>query len=493
MWHTVAIASLRQALRERTLSSVELTEHFLSRIREHNASLNAYIHVDEEDALQQARQADEQRAKSDSTAPWLGIPMAHKDIFCTINQPTTCCSKMLQGYCSPFDATIVSRFKAQGAVMLGKLNMDEFAMGSSNETSTLGPCFNPWDLTKVPGGSSGGSASSVAARLTPLATGTDTGGSIRQPAAYCGITGLKPTYGRVSRYGMIAFASSLDQAGPMAASAADCAEALQVMAGHDPHDMTSSHTEVPDYLAALDHPLKGRVIGIDTCLYDEQLDRQLAEKIFEVAKTLEAAGAKLKDITMPRNHLALPVYYVIAPAECSSNLARFDGIRYGYRCDNPESITDLYERSRDEAFGPEVKRRILLGTFALSSGFYDAYYMKSQRVRRLIRNDYDAILNDVDVILGPTAPTTAFTCGSKSKDPVSMYLSDIYTIPANLAGLPAMAAPCGFQDGLPVSFHLTGRAFDESTLLNVVHQYQQHTDWHQQVPPAFQAKQGVAS
>ncbi len=482
--HTKTLAELSAGLAAGEFTSVELTEHFLARIRQYDGELNSFITVSEEQALEQARAADVRRGAG-KAGPLTGIPLAHKDIFCTDGVRTSCASKMLDPFIAPYDATVVARLGEAGMVMLGKTNMDEFAMGSSNETSYYGPVKNPWDTQSVPGGSSGGSAASVAARLAPAATGTDTGGSIRQPAALCGITGLKPTYGRVSRYGMIAFASSLDQAGPMAASAEDCALLLNAMAGFDGRDSTSAEREVPDYHAALGGDIQGLRIGLPKEYFGEGLDPQVAAAVQAAITEYKKLGAELVEISLPNTHLAVPTYYVVAPAECSSNLSRMDGVRFGYRCEDPKDLEDLYKRSRGEGFGPEVKRRIMVGAYALSSGYYDAYYLKAQQIRQLISRDFIEAFKQVDVILGPTTPTPAFRLGEKKDDPVAMYLADIYTIAVNLAGLPGMSLPCGFADKLPVGLQLIGNYFDEARLLNVAHQYQLATDWHRHLPDGF--------
>jgi aspartyl-tRNA(Asn)/glutamyl-tRNA(Gln) amidotransferase subunit A len=479
-----SIHDLSEGLQNKSFSALELTQFFLQRIQKDNATLNAFITIDEENAIAAARKADATIAAGNA-GPLTGIPFAHKDIFCTEGVKTTCGSRMLDNFISPYDATVVSRLKGAGMVMLGKTNMDEFAMGSSNETSFYGPVKNPWDNSRVPGGSSGGSAAAVGARLVPAATGTDTGGSIRQPAALCGITGLKPTYGRVSRYGMIAFASSLDQAGPMAQDAHDAALMLTAMAGFDERDSTSIDIPVPDYTNSLNGGLQGLKIGIPKEFFGEGLDERIAQLTREAIAELEKLGASVSEISLPNMGMSVPTYYVVAPAECSSNLSRFDGVRYGYRCENPKDLGDLYSRSRGEGFGDEVKRRIMIGTYALSAGYYDAYYLKAQKVRRIISEDFKTAFQDVDVIVGPTSPEAAFRLGEKADDPVSMYLSDIYTIAVNLAGLPGMSVPCGFVDGLPVGLQLVGDYFDEGRLLNVAHQYQQVTDWHRQIPPQF--------
>ena len=483
--HTKTLAELSRALKQREFSSVELTRAYLQRIERHNPALNAYITVTAERALAQAQAADARLAKNEGSA-LTGIPIAQKDIFCTQGVKTSCGSKMLDNFIAPYDATTVEHFDAAGAVMLGKTNMDEFAMGSSNETSFYGPVKNPWDLAAVPGGSSGGSAAAVAARLAPAATGTDTGGSIRQPAALCNLTGLKPTYGRVSRYGMIAFASSLDQGGPMARTAEDCALLLQVMAGFDPRDSTSVDRPVPDYSAALNQPIKGLRIGLPKEYFAEGLDANVAAAIEAAVKEYEKLGATVKQISLPNTSLAVPVYYVIAPAECSSNLSRFDGVRFGHRCKDPKDLEDLYKRSRGEGFGAEVKRRIMIGAYVLSAGYYDAYYLKAQKLRRLISDDFKRAFEEVDVIMGPTAPTVAFNLGEKTDDPVTMYLSDIYTIAVNLAGLPGMSIPTGFVGNRPVGLQIIGNYFDEARLLNVAHQYQKVTDWHTRTPQGFE-------
>ena len=482
--HNRTIAELAVGLRSGEFSSVELTQVFLQRIKQHQ-QLNCYVTVTEEQALTDAANADTRIAKGDADL-LTGIPIAQKDIFCTQGIKTSCGSKMLDNFVAPYDATVVEKFKAAGAVMLGKLNMDEFAMGSSNETSYYGPVQNPWDTGAVPGGSSGGSAAAVAARLSPGATGTDTGGSIRQPAAFCGITGLKPTYGRVSRYGMIAFASSLDQGGPMARTAEDAAIMLKTMAGFDEKDSTSVERDVPDYMAGLEESLDGLKIGLPKEFFGAGLNTEIAGTIETALDEYRKLGAQIQEISMPNLKLAIPVYYVIAPAECSANLSRFDGVRYGYRCENPADLTDLYIRSRGEAFGEEVKRRILIGTYALSAGYYDAYYIKAQKVRRLISEDFQKAFADVDVIMGPVAPTVAFGLGEKTGDPIEMYMSDIYTIAINLAGAPAMSVPAGFVDNKPVGLQIIGNYFSEQRLLNIAHRYQQVTDWHSRTPAGFE-------
>ena len=431
--------------------------------------------------MTQAKSADETRAAG-KAGPLTGIPLAHKDIFCTNGVKTSCGSRMLDNFIAPYNATVVENFIQAGFVTLGKTNMDEFAMGSSNETSFYGAVHNPWDLNLVPGGSSGGSAAAVAAHLCPAATATDTGGSIRQPAAFCGLTGLKPTYGRVSRWGMIAFASSLDQAGTLTRSAEDAALMLNVMAGHDPKDSTSVDIATENYSAELDKPLKGLTIGLPVQHFAEGLNPELEQKIRDALQEFEKMGATLKEISLPNSHLSVSAYYVIAPAEASANLSRYDGVRYGYRCENPFDLEDMYKRSRSEGFGTEVKRRIMVGTYALSAGYYDAYYIKAQKIRRLIRNDFDKAFAEVDVIMGPTSPHTAFRLGAKTDDPVAMYLEDIYTIAVNLAGLPGISIPAGLVGNLPVGLQIVGRNFSEARLLNIAHRFQQATDWHTRTP-----------
>ncbi len=471
------LSELAQDLRNGTVSSVELTQAFIDRINRCDSEYNAFITTTPELALQQAKAADESLAAG-TGGPFTGLPIAHKDLFCTEGVKTSCGSKMLDNFKSPYDATVVAKFKAAGAVMLGKTNMDEFAMGSTNESSFYGDCKNPWDTSRVPGGSSGGSAAAVAARLTPAATGSDTGGSIRQPAAFCGITGIKPTYGRVSRYGMVAYASSLDQGGPMARSAEDCALMLNVMAGQDAMDSTSSAQPTEDFTASLNHSLQGLKIGVPKEFMSADLDSAMAAQIETAIKQLESLGATIKEVSLPNTRMSIPAYYIIAPAEASSNLSRFDGVRYGYRCEEPKDLEDLYKRTRGEGFGSEVKRRIMVGTYALCAGYYDAYYNKAQQIRRLIQQDFMRIFEEVDVIVGPTTPSPAFTIGEKVNDPVAMYMEDIFTLSLNLAGLPGMSVPCGQVNGLPVGLQLIGNYFDEARLLNVAHQYQQNTEWH---------------
>jgi aspartyl-tRNA(Asn)/glutamyl-tRNA(Gln) amidotransferase subunit A len=484
MLHALSIGELAENLATGRLSSVELTQHFLDRIERLNPALNALVTLTAAKALAAAADAD-RRLAAGERGPLLGIPLIHKDIFCTDGVRTTCGSRMLDNFIAPYDATVVARLDAAGAVMLGKANMDEFAMGSSNETSYYGPVKNPWDAAKVPGGSSGGSAAAMAARLAAYATGTDTGGSIRQPAALTGVTGVKPTYGRVSRYGMIAFASSLDQAGVIARTAADAAAVLKVMAGFDPLDSTSVDTPVPDYPALLEAPLTGLKIGILREFF-EGLEPRNAALIRDALKVYTSLGATTVEVSLPHLPLSVPTYYVVAPAEASSNLSRYDGVRFGYRCEEPKDLTDLYKRSRGEGFGAEVKRRIMTGTYVLSAGYYDAYYLKAQKVRRLINDDFRAAFREVDLVAGPTTPTPAFDIGAKIDDPVTMYLNDIYTIGANLAGLPGLSLPCGFIDGLPMGLQLIGPHFSESRLLNAAHQFQLETEWHRHAPHGYE-------
>jgi aspartyl-tRNA(Asn)/glutamyl-tRNA(Gln) amidotransferase subunit A len=476
------LTELGAALAARRVSSVELTELFLARVRALNGALNAFITVDERRALDDARRADAQRAAGQG-GPLTGIPIAHKDIFCTRGMLTTCGSRMLANFVSPYDAHVIERLGAAGTVMLGKTNMDEFAMGSSNETSWFGPVRNPWDKRLVPGGSSGGSAAAVAARMAPAATGTDTGGSIRQPAALTGVCGLKPTYGVVSRYGMVAFASSLDQAGPMAKSAADLALLLNAMAGFDARDSTSLERPVEDYTRDLNMPLAGLRIGLPREFTGEGVESGVRAAVDEALRWFGSRGASTVPVELPNSRLAVPVYYVLAPAEASSNLSRFDGVRYGHRAAQYDDLTDMYCRSRAEGFGAEVKHRILVGTYVLSHGYYDAYYLQAQKLRRLIARDFAAAFERCDLILGPTAPDTAFPIGAKLDDPVQMYLNDIFTIPAPLAGLPALSIPCGFDGkGLPVGLQIMGNYFSEARMLGAAHRYQQATDWHLRVP-----------
>ncbi len=482
-----SLTQLGAALRAKKISSVELTQSYLDRIAAHNPALNAYITVDAKTSLAQAAAADALLA-SGNAQPLTGIPIAQKDIFCAKGWRTTCGSKMLSDFIAPYDAHVIEQFNKAGAINLGKTNMDEFAMGSSNETSYFGPVRNPWNQNAVPGGSSGGAASAVAARLCAAATGTDTGGSIRQPAALCGITGIKPTYGTVSRYGMIAFASSLDQAGPMARSAEDCALMLNVMTGFDERDSTSLQRDVEDYTRELSKPLTGLRIGLPKEFFAEGLSNDVASRVQDAIAEYKKLGAVIVDISLPNSKLAVPVYYVLAPAEASSNLSRFDGVRYGYRAPDYTDLADMYEKSRAQGFGEEVKRRIMIGTYVLSHGYYDAYYLQAQKIRRLIAQDFTDAFKQCDVIMGPTSPSTAFNLGEKGDDPVQMYLSDIYTIAVNLAGLPGMSIPCGFGDpgtsgpAMPVGLQIIGNYFDEARMLNVAHQYQLATDWHSKQP-----------
>ena len=477
----LSLKQLSQNLNDKTFSSHELTEFFLSRIKKYNKQLNAFITIDESSSLSMAKVADDKISKGEHK-PLTGIPIAQKDIFCAEGWRTTCGSKMLENFIAPYNATVIQNFNDIDAVNLGKTNMDEFAMGSSNETSYFGSVKNPWNLDCVPGGSSGGSASAVAARLAPAATGTDTGGSIRQPASLCGFTGLKPTYGLVSRYGMIAFASSLDQGGVLARSAEDSAILLESMSGHDPKDSTSLNEDVPNFSENLDAPIKGMKIGLPKEFFERDLPQYVESSTREAIETYKDLGAEICEISLPNVDLSLPVYYIIAPAECSANLSRYDGVRYGYRCEDPKDIEDLYMRTREEGFGSEVKRRVLIGTYALSAGYYDAYYLKAQKCRRLVANDFTEAFNSVDLILSPTTPDTSFKAGEKSNDPIEMYLQDIFTIPANLAGLPGISFPCGNHDGLPLGVQLVGNSLKEAQLLNAAHQFQSVTDWHKKLP-----------
>ncbi len=479
--HLSTAAEIGRGLRAREYSSVEVTNHFLGRIERANPKLNAFVTITRERALEDARRADLRIARGEG-GPLTGVPLAHKDIFCTTGILTSCGSRMLSNFVSPYDATVVERLDAAGMVLLGKTNMDEFAMGSSNETSFYGPVRNPWDTDRVPGGSSGGSAAAVAARIVPVATGTDTGGSIRQPGALTGLTGFKPTYGRVSRYGMIAFASSLDQAGVLAQSAEDAALVLGAMAGHDSRDSTSVEAPVPDYSAGLEKPVKGLKIGIIREFFGEGLDAGTGAAVRAAIEEFRGQGASVVELSLPSLPLSVPTYYVVAPAECSSNLSRFDGVRFGHRCKDPRDLADLYRRTRGEGFGAEVKRRIMTGTYVLSAGYYDAYYLKAQKVRSLINADFRRAFESVDVLMGPTTPTPAFEIGAKTDDPILMYLNDIYTIGANLAGLPAVSVPCGLVGGLPVGLQVIGPHFSEERLLAVAHAWQRGTDWHRRLP-----------
>jgi aspartyl-tRNA(Asn)/glutamyl-tRNA(Gln) amidotransferase subunit A len=491
--HQQGVSELGALLDAGQTTSVEITSALLARIGQHEA-LGAFLCVDEAHALAQARAADARRTAGERS-PLLGVPLAHKDVFVTEALPTTAGSKMLAGYRSPFDATVVARLAAAGTVTLGKTNCDEFAMGSSNENSAYGPARNPWDTARVPGGSSGGSAAAVAARLLPAATGTDTGGSIRQPASFSGVTGIKPTYGMCSRYGMIAFASSLDQAGPLARSAADCALLLSAMGGYDERDSTSAQRPAQDYAAALAtpragadaaRPLAGLRVGLPREFFPAALAPDVEAAVRAALRELEALGARLVDVALPRTELAIPVYYIIAPAEASSNLSRFDGVRYGHRAAEYADLIDMYKKSRAEGFGPEVKRRIMIGTYVLSHGYYDAYYLQAQKLRRMIADDFGACFGACDVIAGPVAPSVAWRLGDKGDDPVAAYLADVFTLPASLAGLPGMSLPAGFgEGGMPVGLQLIGNYFDEATLLHAAHAFQQATDWHRRVPPGY--------
>jgi aspartyl-tRNA(Asn)/glutamyl-tRNA(Gln) amidotransferase subunit A len=483
--HRASLAELARELRAKRLSSVELTRGYLARIERHNAALNAFITVDPEKSLAQARSADARIAAGEA-APLTGIPVAHKDLFCAQGWRTTCGSRMLADWIAPYDSHVVERFAAEGAVLLGKTNMDEFAMGSSNETSHFGPVRNPWAKEAVPGGSSGGSAAAVAAGLAPAATGTDTGGSIRQPASFTGISGLRPTYGRVSRYGMVAFASSLDQGGPMARSAEDLAILLDAMAGFDPRDSTCMDRPKDDYARGLSRGVKGLRIGLPREYFTKDLADDVARPILEAIEALKKLGATTVEVSLPNQHLSVPVYYVIAPAEASSNLARYDGVRYGYRAPEYADLNDLYAKTRAQGFGAEVKRRVMIGTYVLSHGYYDAYYLQAQRIRRLIARDFAEAFAQCDLIAGPAAPCVAYDLGAKKDDPVQMYLDDLYTIPINLAGLPGLSIPCGFgAQGRPVGLQVVGNYWDEARMLAAAHAFQLATDWHTRVPPGF--------
>ena len=480
-FHNLSLKEQLQGLKEGSFSSTELTTHYLERIEKYDGELNSFISITAERALTQAKNSDE-RYSNNQAFGLDGIPLAHKDIFCTKDVLTTCGSKMLHNFISPYSSTVYEKLDAQGMVMLGKTNMDEFAMGSSNETSYFGPVKNPWNKEYVPGGSSGGSAACVAANLTPVATATDTGGSIRQPASLCGLTGIKPTYGRVSRYGMIAFASSLDQGGVLAKSAEDAALILEAMSGYDPKDSTSLNSKEIDFQTSLNESIKGQNIGLPKEFFEKELPSYLQKSVQESVDVYKHLGANIIEISLPNVNLSLPIYYIIAPAECSANLSRYDGVRYGYRCKNPKDIDDLFMRTREEGFGSEVKRRILIGTYALSAGYYDAYYLKAQKCRQLVANDFAEAFKKVDVILSPTTPGTAFKSGEKTSDPVEMYLQDIFTIPANLAGLPALSIPCGEHEGLPLGLQLMGNSLQESTLLQFAQAFQLNTDWHKKLP-----------
>ena len=477
----LSLSEIKNGLEKGDFTSTELTSHYLERIEKHDKQLNSFISVTSDHALEQAKAAD-QRYKNEDALPLDGIPIAHKDIFCTKGILTTCGSRMLSNFESPYSATVYEKLDKQGMVMLGKTNMDEFAMGSSNETSFFGKVKNPWNLDYVPGGSSGGSAACVSAELAPVATATDTGGSIRQPASLCGLTGIKPTYGRVSRYGMIAFASSLDQGGVIARSAEDAALVLEAMSGHDPKDSTSLNLDAPDLTANLNDSIKGMKVGLPKEFFDREIPSFVENSIEEAISVYKDLGAEIVEVSLKNINLSLPVYYIIAPAECSANLSRYDGVRYGYRCEDPENIEDLFMRTREEGFGAEVKRRILIGTYALSAGYYDAYYLKAQKCRQLVANDFAEAFKNVDVILSPTTPGTSFKAGEKTNDPIEMYLQDIFTIPANLAGLPGLSIPCGEHNGLPLGMQLVGNSLEEAKLLQFAHSFQSNTNWHKKMP-----------
>ena len=477
----LSLSEIKNGLEKGDFTSTELTSHYLERIEKYDKQLNSFISVTSDHALEQAKAAD-QRYKNEEALPLDGIPIAHKDIFCTKGILTTCGSRMLSNFESPYSATVYEKLDKQGMVMLGKTNMDEFAMGSSNETSFFGKVKNPWNPDYVPGGSSGGSAACVSAELAPVATATDTGGSIRQPASLCGLTGIKPTYGRVSRYGMIAFASSLDQGGVIARSAEDAALVLEAMSGHDPKDSTSLNLDAPDLTANLNDSIKGMKIGLPKEFFDREIPSFVENSIEEAISVYKDLGAEIVEVSLKNINLSLPVYYIIAPAECSANLSRYDGVRYGYRCEDPENIEDLFMRTREEGFGAEVKRRILIGTYALSAGYYDAYYLKAQKCRQLVANDFTEAFKNVDVILSPTTPGTSFKAGEKTNDPIEMYLQDIFTIPANLAGLPGLSIPCGEHNGLPLGMQLVGNSLEEAKLLQFAHSFQSNTNWHKKMP-----------
>jgi len=480
----LSLKELSEGLKQKKFSSEELTKFFLNRLDLHNSSINAFITIDKDKSLAMAKRADE-IIKEGNQDYLTGIPIAQKDIFCAEGWKTTCGSKMLDNFIAPYDSTVISKFNAAGAVNLGKTNMDEFAMGSSNETSYYGNVKNPWDIKTVPGGSSGGSAAAVAGMLAPAATATDTGGSIRQPASLCGLTGLKPTYGLVSRYGMIAFASSLDQAGPMCHTAEDCAAMMNVMSGHDPKDSTSIEREKENYLTGINNPIKGLKIGVPKEFFSEGLDPEVEKIIEQGISEYKKLGAEIVEISLPNNHLSIPVYYVIAPAEASSNLSRYDGVRYGYRTKEYDDLMDMYCKTREEGFGDEVKRRIMIGTYVLSAGYYDAYYLKAQKIRRLISEDFKKAFEKCDVILGPSAPSVAFPIGDKKEDPLKMYMQDVYTISTNLAGLPGLSMPGGLMNNLPVGIQLIGNYFSEAKLLNIAHVFQTNTNWHNLTPEEF--------
>jgi len=480
----LSLKELSEGLKQKKFSSEELTKFFLNRLDLHNSSINAFITIDKDKSLAMAKRADE-IIKEGNQDYLTGIPIAQKDIFCAEGWKTTCGSKMLDNFIAPYDSTVISKFNAAGAVNLGKTNMDEFAMGSSNETSYYGNVKNPWDIKTVPGGSSGGSAAAVAGMLAPAATATDTGGSIRQPASLCGLTGLKPTYGLVSRYGMIAFASSLDQAGPMCHTAEDCAAMMNVMSGHDPKDSTSIEREKENYLTGINNSIKGLKIGVPKEFFSEGLDPEVEKIIEQGISEYKKLGAEIVEISLPNNHLSIPVYYVIAPAEASSNLSRYDGVRYGYRTKEYDDLMDMYCKTREEGFGDEVKRRIMIGTYVLSAGYYDAYYLKAQKIRRLISEDFKKAFEKCDVILGPSAPSVAFPIGDKKEDPLKMYMQDVYTISTNLAGLPGLSMPGGLMNNLPVGIQLIGNYFSEAKLLNIAHIFQTNTNWHNLTPEEF--------
>ena len=480
----LSLKELSEGLKQKKFSSIELTKFFLNRLDLHNSSINAFITIDKDKSLAMAKHADE-IIKEGNQDYLTGIPIAQKDIFCAEGWKTSCGSKMLDNFIAPYDSTVISKFNAAGAVNLGKTNMDEFAMGSSNETSFYGNVKNPWDIKTVPGGSSGGSAAAVAGMLAPAATATDTGGSIRQPASLCGLTGLKPTYGLVSRYGMIAFASSLDQAGPMCHTAEDCAAMMNVMSGHDPKDSTSIQKEKENYLTDINNPIKGLKIGVPKEFFSEGLDPEVEKIIEQGISEYKKLGAEIVEISLPNNHLSIPVYYVIAPAEASSNLSRYDGVRYGYRTKEYDDLMDMYCKTREEGFGDEVKRRIMIGTYVLSAGYYDAYYLKAQKIRRLISEDFKKAFEKCDVILGPSAPSVAFPIGDKKEDPLKMYMQDVYTISTNLAGLPGLSMPGGLMNNLPVGIQLIGNYFSEAKLLNIAHIFQMNTNWHNLTPEEF--------
>ncbi len=483
--HNLTIKQMSEKLHAGEITSVQLTQHYLDRISKYDAELNAFVTVTPELAMAMAEEADKKLAAGEAEL-LTGIPVAHKDIFCTDGVKTSCSSKMLDNFIAPYDAHVVTQLKKVGMPILGKTNMDEFAMGSSSESSYYGPTKNPWDHKAVPGGSSGGAAAVIAAGLAPMATGTDTGGSIRQPASFCGITGIKPTYGSVSRFGIIAYASSFDQAGPMTRSAEDSAWMLNAMAGFDERDSTSLQRDAVDYTAELNNSLQGLKVGVPAEYFGEGLDPQVEKIVRDAIAEVQTQGAEIVEVHLPNKDLAVPSYYVLAPAEASSNLSRFDGVRFGYRCEQPKDLQDLYMRSRSEGFGAEVKRRIMVGAYALSSGFYDAYYLKAQKLRRMVRDDFTQAFENCDVIMGPVAPTPAFNIGEKTDDPTSMYLADLYTIPVNLAGLPGISVPAGFANDRPVGLHIVGPYFSEAKLLNIAHQYQQVTDWHTKTPAQYQ-------